>query len=108
MLWTLALPWLPGRIEAASLERPGLGDGWLLDERGTPIPNGAFPIELARAVLDLRDDDPVILIRQHRHPARSLRGAIRYMDRLWLLRHQLDLHARRLAPSAVERVQATA
>ena len=108
VLWTVATPWLPATIEAATRERPELGAGWLLDGLGNPIRGGAYPTDLAREALALRNDDLIVLVRQHRHPARSLRGAIRYMDRLWLLRYRLDRHAGSDAHPAVMLERATA
>jgi len=104
VLWSLAWPWLPATIEAASSARPALGTGWLLDAHGNAIAGGAYPIGLAREALALRDDDPVILVRPRRHPARSLRGAIRYMDRLWRLRRWLEIDARRDEPRSTRLV----
>lgn len=89
-LWRVFGAWLPFEIRMRSFERPELGDGHLLDRGGRPLRGGAYPIDLARHALHVRDDRPVFLVPHRRSPPRSQRGVITYSDNLF----RLAVHAR--------------
>jgi len=84
-LWGHLARWLPDRIEAGSPARPALGEGWVLDRFGRPMPGAAIPLTFARDALGLPGDGPLSLVAGRRHPARSRRGCLAYANRLWIL-----------------------
>lgn len=102
-LWSSMARWFPDRIEARSPARPELGDGWVLDRFGRPMPGAAYPLPFAREVLGIDGDGPLSLVTGRRHPARSRRGCIAYANRLFAL----DVHLQMEHEAAIARCEAT-
>jgi len=85
VLWVTLARWLPDRIEARSPARPELGDGWVLDRYGRPMPGAAYPLDFAREALGIPGVGSLSLVAGRRNPARSRRGCTAYANRLWIL-----------------------
>lgn len=85
VLWVYLALWLPDRIEARSPARPELGDGWVLDRYGRPMPGAAYPLDFARDALAVVGCGPLSLVAGRRQPARGRRGCTAYANRLWIL-----------------------